>query len=155
MPMDVLAEAMLEAAGASVTLAIGLIGVMALFLGLMKIAEAGGLLTIVARLMRPLMVRLFPEVPADHPAMGAMIMNMSANLLGLGNAATPFGIRAMQELDRLNPHKGTATDPMVLFLAINTASVTPLPTTIIALRTTAGRSAERRVGKEGVRTCRT
>src|SRR3546814_3243660 len=93
---------------------------MARFLGLMKIAEAGGLLTIVARLMRPLMVRLFPEVPADHPAMGAMIMNMSAILLGLGNAATPFGIRAMQELDRLNPHKGTATDPMVPVLAINT-----------------------------------
>src|SRR3546814_19050694 len=102
---------------------------MARFLGLMKIAEAGGLLTIVARLMRPLMVRLFPEVPADHPAMGAMIMNMSANLLGLGNAATPFGISALQEMDRLNTHKGTATDPMVLFLALNTASVTPLPYT--------------------------
>src|SRR3546814_7783529 len=86
-------------------------------------------------------LRLFPEVPADHPAMGAMIMNMSANLLGLGNAATPFGIRAMQELDRLNPHKGTATDPMVLFLAINTASVTLLPTTIIAIRTAAGSAA--------------
>src|SRR3546814_20299219 len=100
MPMDVLAEAMLEAAGASVTLAIGLIGVMALFLGLMKIAEAGGLLTIVARLMRPLMVRLFPEVPADHPAMGAMLMTMSANLPGLGHAAPPFGIRAKPALYR-------------------------------------------------------
>ncbi len=136
--MEALGKAMLDAAAASVTLAIGLVGVMALFLGLMKIAEAGGLLTVVARLMRPLMVRLFPEVPADHPAMGAMIMNMSANLLGLGNAATPFGIRAMQELDRLNPHKGTATDAMVLFLAINTASVTLIPTTIIAIRTAAG-----------------
>src|SRR3972149_4601362 len=84
------------------------------------------------------MVRLFPEGPADHPAMGAMILNMSANVLGLGNAATPFGIRAMQELDKLNTHKGTATNAMALFLAINTSSVTLLPTGIIALRASAG-----------------
>jgi spore maturation protein SpmB len=84
------------------------------------------------------MVRLFPDVPADHPAMGAMILNMSANALGLGNAATPFGIRAMQELDKLNPHKGTATNAMALFLAINTSSVTLLPTGVIALRASAG-----------------
>jgi spore maturation protein SpmA len=129
---------MIDSATSSVTLALGLIGVMALFLGLMKIAEAGGLLTIIARLVRPLMIRLFPDVPADHPAMGAMIMNMSANALGLGNAATPFGIRAMQELDTLNAHKGTATDAMVLFLAINTSSVTLLPTGVIALRAAAG-----------------
>ena len=84
------------------------------------------------------MIRAFPDVPANHPAMGAMIMNISANAMGLGNAATPFGIRAMQELDKLNPHKGTATDAMVLFLAINTSSVTLLPTGIIALRAAAG-----------------
>ena len=84
------------------------------------------------------MVRLFPDVPPDHPAMGAMILNFSANALGLGNAATPFGIRAMQELDKLNAHKGTATDSMVLFLAINTSSVTLLPTGVIALRAAAG-----------------
>jgi len=138
MPMDALGTAMLEAAKSSVTLALGLIGVMALFLGLMKVAEAGGLLVIIARLLRPLMVRLFPEVPADHPAMGAMIMNLSANVMGLGNAATPFGIRAMQELDKLNPHKGTATNAMVLFLAINTSSVTLLPTGVIAIRAAAG-----------------
>ncbi len=137
-PMQELALGMVDAAGGAVTLAIGLIGVMALFLGLMKVAEAGGLLSIIARLVRPLMVRAFPDVPANHPAMGAMIMNISANAMGLGNAATPFGIRAMQELDRLNPHRGTATDSMVLFLAINTSSVTILPTGVIALRAAAG-----------------
>ncbi len=139
-PMETLSLAMIDSAGASVTLAIGLVGVMALFLGLMKVAEAGGLLVIIARTVRPLMVRLFPEVPADHPAMGAIILNISANVLGLGNAATPFGIRAMQELDSLNPHKGTATNAMALFLAINTSSVTILPTGIIALRAAAGSS---------------
>ncbi len=139
-PMDALSKAMVESAAGSVELALGLIGVMALFLGLMKVAEEGGLLTILARLIRPLMVRLFPDVPANHPAMGAMILNISANALGLGNAATPFGIRAMQELNRLNPRPGTATDSMVLFLAINTSSVTLLPTGVIALRAAAGSS---------------
>ncbi len=137
-PMQALATAMIDGAGGAVTLAIGLIGVMTLFLGLMKVAEAGGLLVIIARLVRPLMQRLFPDVPADHPAMGAMILNMSANVLGLGNAATPFGIRAMQELDGLNRSRGTATNAMVLFLAINTSSVTLLPTGVIALRAAAG-----------------
>ena len=98
--MEALSDGMIAAAGNSVELAIGLVGVMALFLGLMKVAEAGGLLTIIAKLIRPLMTRLFPDVPAEHPAMGAMILNLSANALGLGNAATPFGIRAMQELDK-------------------------------------------------------
>ncbi|MFA5627840.1 MAG: nucleoside recognition domain-containing protein [Thiohalomonadaceae bacterium] len=137
-PMEALSAAMVDSAAGSVELALGLVGVMSLFLGLMKVAEAGGLLTIIARLIRPLMVRLFPAVPADHPAMGAMILNLSANALGLGNAATPFGIRAMQELERLNPRPGTATDAMVLFLAINTSSVTLLPTGVIALRAAAG-----------------
>lgn len=133
-PMELLTSAMVDSATTSVTLALGLVGVMALFLGLMKVAEKGGILLLLARLIRPLMVRLFPDVPAEHPAMGAMIMNMSANAMGLGNAATPFGIRAMQELDRLNATKGTATNAMALFLAINTSSVTLLPTTVIALR---------------------
>ncbi|MQA66354.1 MAG: spore maturation protein [Alphaproteobacteria bacterium] len=137
-PMAMLAKGMVDQAGASVTLAIGLIGVMALFLGLMKVAEAGGLLVIIARTIRPLMTRLFPDVPADHPAMGAMILNFSANVLGLGNAATPFGIRAMQELERINPHKGTASNAMALFLAINTSSITLLPTGVIAIRAAAG-----------------
>jgi spore maturation protein SpmA/spore maturation protein SpmB len=139
-PMEVLSKAMIESATGAVELAIGLVGVMALFLGLMKVAEAGGLLTILARLIRPLMVKLFPDVPADHPAMGAMILNLAANMLGLGNAATPFGIRAMQELDKLNPQQGTATNAMALFLAINTSSVTLLPTGVIALRAAAGSS---------------
>jgi spore maturation protein SpmA len=137
-PMAGLSKAVVASAGNSVELALGLIGVMTLFLGLMKVAEAGGMLRVLARLIRPLMVRLFPEVPPEHPAMGAMILNLSANALGLGNAATPFGIRAMQDLDKLNPHRGTATDPMVLFLAINTSSVTLLPTGVIALRAAAG-----------------
>jgi len=131
---------MIKSAGGAVELAIGLVGVMALFLGLMKVAEAGGMLTILARLIRPLMVKLFPDVPAEHPAMGAMILNLSANMLGLGNAATPFGIRAMQELDKLNPQRGTATNAMALFLAINTSSVTLLPSGVIALRAAAGSS---------------
>ena len=136
--MEMLSKAMVDSATGSVELALGLVGVMTLFLGLMKVAESGGMLTIVARLIRPVMVRLFPDVPPDHPAMGSMILNMSANALGLGNAATPFGIRAMQELDRLNPFKGTATDSMVLFLAINTSNVTLLPTGVIAIRAAAG-----------------
>jgi spore maturation protein SpmA/spore maturation protein SpmB len=137
-PMAALGKAMIDAATGSVTLALGLVGVMALFLGLMKVAEAGGLLVIIAKTLRPLLVRLFPDVPADHPAMGAMILNMAANVLGLGNAATPFGIRAMQQLDSLNPNKGTASDSMALFLAINTSSITLLPTGVIALRAAAG-----------------
>ncbi len=139
-PMEALSTGMISSAGGAVELAIGLVGVMALFLGLMKVAEEGGLLTVIARLIRPLMTRLFREVPSDHPAMGAMILNLSANALGLGNAATPFGIRAMQELDRLNPRPGTATNSMALFLAINTSSVTLLPTAVIALRAAAGSS---------------
>lgn len=137
-PMEILGIGMIDTAEASVSLAIGLVGVMALFLGLMKVAEEGGLLVIIAKLLRPMMKWLFPDVPANHPAMGAMILNISANVMGLGNAATPFGIRAMQELDKLNPVKGTATNAMALFLAINTSSVTLLPTGVIALRAAAG-----------------
>jgi spore maturation protein SpmA len=136
--MQALTTAVIAGARSAVELAIGLIGVMALFLGVMKVGEAAGLLVTIARLVRPLMTRMFPQVPPEHPAMGAMIMNISANVLGLGNAATPFGIRAMQELDRLNPLKGTATNAMVLFLAINTSSVTLLPTGVIGLRAAAG-----------------
>jgi spore maturation protein SpmA/spore maturation protein SpmB len=137
-PMESLSRAVVDSAGSSVELALGLIGVMTLFLGLMKVAEAGGLLRVIARLIRPLMVRLFPHVPQEHPAMGAMILNIAANAMGLGNAATPFGIRAIQELNTLNERPGTATDAMALFLAINTSSVTLLPTGVIALRAAAG-----------------
>jgi spore maturation protein SpmA len=137
-PMSALTTGMVEAASGAVTLAIGLVGMMALFLGLMKVGEAAGLLTIIAKTLRPLMVRAFPDVPANHPAMGAMILNFSANALGLGNAATPFGIRAMQELDKLNAVKGTATNAMALFLALNTSALTLLPSGVIGLRVAAG-----------------
>ncbi|MBU0500037.1 MAG: spore maturation protein [Gammaproteobacteria bacterium] len=137
-PMQALTTGLIESAASAVTLVLGLIGVMSFFLGLMKIVERGGLLVILAKLIRPLMVRLFPEVPPDHPAMGAMIMNFSANALGLGNAATPFGIRAMQALDRLNPVKGVASNSMALFLAINTSGLSVLPTGVVALRAAMG-----------------
>ncbi len=137
-PIEILSKAMTDAATGSVDLAIGLVGMMTLFLGLVKVAEAGGMLTILSRLIRPVMVRLFPDVPPDHPAMGAMILNFSANALGLANAATPFGIRAMQALDKLNTEKGTATNAMALFLAINTSHLSILPTSVIALRAAAG-----------------
>ncbi|MFZ5480690.1 MAG: nucleoside recognition domain-containing protein [Myxococcota bacterium] len=117
-----------------VDLVIGLVGAMTFFLGLMKVLEAAGGLDALARLIRPVMVKLFPDVPSDHPAMGAMIMNIAANVLGLGNAATPFGVKAMQELEKLNKHPGVATDAMVLFLAINTSGVAVLPTGVIAMR---------------------
>ncbi|MDL1958870.1 MAG: spore maturation protein [Deltaproteobacteria bacterium] len=136
--MKQLVDASFESAKSSVNLAIGLIGVMALWLGLMKVAEAGGLMRLIARAIRPVMHRLFPDVPAEHPAMSAMIMNMAANALGLGNAATPMGIKAMMELDRLNPNKGEATNAMCLFLAINTSSVTILPLGVIGVRAAAG-----------------
>lgn len=132
--MAALAEATLKAAEGAVPLAFGLVGVMALFLGLMRVAEAAGLVRGLARLLAPLLTRLFPEVPPGHPAMGAMVMNVAANILGLGNAATPFGIRAMEHLESLNADKGRASNPQVLFLAINTAGITILPTSVIALR---------------------
>lgn len=132
--MAALAEATLKAAEGAVPLALGLVGVMGLFLGLMRVAEAAGLVRGLARLLSPLLTRLFPEVPPAHPAMGAMVMNIAANILGLGNAATPFGIRAMEHLDSLNADKGRASNAQVLFLAINTAGITILPTSVIALR---------------------
>jgi spore maturation protein SpmA len=136
--MHSLTEQLLHSASDAVTLVIGLIGVLALFMGLMRILEEAGLLQTIAKLISPGLKWLFPDVPANHPAFGAMVMNLSANVLGLGNAATPFGLKAMQELEKLNPHPGTATNAMVLFLAINTSSVTLLPTKVIALRASAG-----------------
>ena len=136
--LDVVAKAVVEGAAGAVTLALGLVGIMALFLGLMRVLQEGGLLRTVARWLRPVMVRLFPDVPAEHPAMSMMILNFTANLLGLANAATPFGLKAMSELDKLNPRKGTATNSMVLFLAINTSSLSLFPTGVIGLRASLG-----------------
>jgi spore maturation protein SpmA len=136
--MEAVSQGVLESARKAVDLALGLVGAMTLFLGLVKVAEAGGMLRLLARAVAPVMRRLFPDVPPEHPAMSAMVLNIASNVLGLGNAATPFGIRAMQELESLNPVKGTATNAMVLFLAINTAGFAILPTTVIALRAAAG-----------------
>ena len=133
-------NAAFDVAGVAVQIAIGLIGIMALWLGVMKVAEKAGLITHLARLVRPITVRLFPEIPPDHPAVGSMIMNISANMLGLGNAATPFGLKAMEELDELNTKKGVATNSMVTFLALNTSCITLIPATAIAVRSAAGSS---------------
>ncbi|HET6440287.1 MAG TPA: nucleoside recognition domain-containing protein [Anaeromyxobacter sp.] len=136
-----LTAAALDAAGKASTFALGLVGILALWMGLMRIAEEAGVVRGIARLAAPLLRRLFSGVPSDHPAMGAIVMNVSANLLGLGNAATPFGIRAMQELETLNPHPGTASDAQVMLTALNTASVQLVPATALALRVTAGSRA--------------
>ena len=131
-------DGVIGSAKTAVTLAIGLIGIMALWLGVMRIAEQSGLIGKIAALVRPVMTRLFPDVPADHPAMGAMIMNISANMLGLANAATPLGLKAMEELNKLNKKLGTATDAMCTFLVINTSNVQLIPATVIAIRAAAG-----------------
>ncbi|MDX2080333.1 MAG: nucleoside recognition domain-containing protein [Terrimicrobiaceae bacterium] len=123
---------------AVMTIALPLAGVMALWLGLMKLAEKAGLVAVLARAVRPVLRWLFPDVPANHPAMGAMVMNTAANMLGLANAATPLGLRAMQDLERLNPHPGTATNAMCTFLAINTSSVQLIPATTVAILAAAG-----------------
>jgi len=132
--IDAVTEAAISMSKVAVEISIGLIGIMALWLGIMKIAEASGLIRIIAKGLRPITIRLFPDVPADHPAIGSIVLNMSANMLGLGNAATPLGLKAMEELQELNPKKDTATNAMVMFLAINTSSVQIIvPATVVAL----------------------
>ena len=134
-------EAATNGAKTAVTVCLGLIGVMVLWLGMLNIAKDAGMVDALARLLRPFMRWLFPEVPDGHPAQGAMLMNISANMLGMGNAATPLGLKAMQELQTLNPTKDTATNAMATFLAMNTSSVTLLPMTLIALRVSEGSSS--------------
>lgn len=136
--IDDVTKAAIDAAGNSVTLSIGLIGVMALWLGIMKIAEESGLMVLVSRGIAPLMRWLFPEIPPGHPAMGSMLMNIAANMLGLSNAATPLGLKAMEDLDSLNKNPGVATNAMCMFLAINTAGVQLVPASMIALMASAG-----------------
>lgn len=131
-------QAALDYAATAVNIALGLIGIMALWLGVMKVAEEAGLVKGLTRLLTPLTKRLFPDVPPDHPAVGAMIMNISANMLGLSNAATPFGLKAMEELNKLNPKLGTATNAMCTFLVINTSGLVLIPATAIAVRAAAG-----------------
>ena len=131
-------DAVISYSEMGVKIALGLIGVMAFWLGIMKLAEDSGMIKIIARVMKPVMVIVFPDIPPDHPAIGAMIMNIAANMLGLNNAATPLGLKAMDELDKLNPNKGTASNAMVTFLAINTAGLTLIPATTIAVRAALG-----------------
>ena len=139
--LKAVSDASFSSAKSSVQLAINLIGIMALWLGLVRVLEAGGMMYQLARWLKPVMTRLFPEVPPEHPAMGAMILNISANMLGLGNAATPFGIKAMIELNKLNKHYGTATNAMCLFLTINTSSIALFPLGVIGVRAAAGSSS--------------
>lgn len=127
-------EAALDFAETAVTIALGLIGILVLFLGLTRIAQDAGIIDALVRLVRPVLGPLFPDIPKDHPAMGMIALNLAANVFGLGNAATPFGIKAMEELQRLNPEPDTATDAMVMLLALNTASVQLIPPlTLIAI----------------------
>ncbi|MCA1959690.1 MAG: nucleoside recognition protein [Desulfomonile sp.] len=129
-----------ESANAAFKLALGFTGVMALWLGIMKIAEESGLVGLLTRGIAPIMRSIFPGVPDGHPALGSMAMNLVANMFGLNNAATPLGIRAMKDLDQLNSRKGTATDEMCMFLAINTSSVQLVPAGAIALLAAGGSS---------------
>jgi spore maturation protein A len=127
-----------DSARTAVEIALGLVGIMTLWLGIMRVAEAAGLVTALARVLRPFRRLLFPDVPPDHPAIGAMIMNLAANMLGLSNAATPLGIKAMEELQTLNPDKETASNAMVTFMALNTSGIQFVPATIIAVLAAAG-----------------
>jgi spore maturation protein SpmA len=113
---------------------LGLVGVMGLWLGIMKIGERGGLIQIFGRALDPFFRRIFPDIPPGHPAAGSIVMNVSANILGLDNAATPLGLKAMAELQEINPHKDTASNPMIMFLVLNTAGITLIPTSVIAIR---------------------
>ncbi len=131
---DTVTETAMTAAEQAVETVLGLLGIMVLWLSLSRMAEDAGLVRALARLVRPLLSRLFPGVPRDHPALGSIALNVSANLLGLGSAATPFGLRAMQQLQELNPRKDTASDAMITFLVLNTSGITLLPTVVVGIR---------------------
>lgn len=136
--IDIVTTSAMEAAKLGVEVAIGLVGVMSLWLGLMRLAEEAGLVRFLARLLQPFTRILFPSVPKNHPAIGAIILNISANILGLGNAATPFGLKAMSELQKLNEGNEEASEAMCTFLALNTSAITLVPATIIAVRIQSG-----------------
>lgn len=132
--MEEVNEAIFQSANEAVTLCIGLVSILVFWLGIMRIAQDSGLLDKLSYLFRPIVRRLFPEVPSDHPAMGYILSNMMANMFGLGNAATPLGIKAMEQLKELNGGRDYASRSMITFLAINTSSLTIIPTTVIAIR---------------------
>ena len=129
--LNAIAAAALDFAKTAAEIALGLIGVLALFMGMLKIAEQAGVIYALVKLVRPVLRPIFPELPPDHPALGMIALNMAANMFGLGNAATPFGIKAMEELQKLNPSKDTATNSMVMLLAINTASMQLVPPVLL------------------------
>ena len=135
---EAVSKAAVDSAKTAVEIAIGLVGIMTLWLGMMRIAEAAGLVALLGRALRPVLRWLFPEVPAEHPANGAIVMSIAANMLGLNNAATPLGIKAMEELQTLNADKETASNPMVTFMALNTSGVQLIPTTMIGILLAAG-----------------
>ncbi|HHW41933.1 MAG TPA: spore maturation protein [Syntrophomonadaceae bacterium] len=138
--IELVTGTLFSGANEGVKVCLDLIGLMTLWLGMLEIAKQAGLITLIARWMRPLTRVLFPGVPPEHPALGAIIMNISANILGLGNAATPFGLKAMEELQKINPDPGKASDAMCTFLALNTSCLTLIPATIIGVRVAAGSS---------------
>jgi spore maturation protein A len=135
---DAVTRGAVESASSAVQIAIGLVGIMTLWLGMMRVAEAAGLVTLVGRVLSPLLRWLFPEVPPGHPAAGSIVLALAANILGLNNAATPLGIKAMEELQTLNPDKETATDAMVTFMAVTTSGVQLIPATMIGILAAAG-----------------
>lgn len=136
--IDAVTKGALDSASTAVNIALGLIGIMTMWLGIMKIAQDAGLVRVLARAIKPISKRLFPDIPPEHPAIGAILLNVSANWLGLSNAATPMGLKAMEELQSLNDKKDTASDAMITFLALNTGSITLIPMTVIAVRASMG-----------------
>lgn len=136
--VGVITTAAISSAASAVERIIALVGIISLWLGIARIAEQSGFIDAVSRAIYPLVRPLFPSIPRGHPAMGSMLMNMSANLLGFGSAATPFGLKAIAEMQKLNPRPDTASEPMITFLAINTSSITLVPATIIGMRAASG-----------------
>lgn len=136
--VELVTQAALESAKTAIELCIGLLGIMCLWTGLMGIAEKSGMVRRIARLVKPIMTFLFPGIPRNNPAVGSIVMNLVANFLGLGNAATPLGIKAMGELQKINPNRDTASNSMIMFLVLNTAAIQLIPATIIALRAASG-----------------
>jgi spore maturation protein A len=135
---DAVTKGAVDSAKTAVEISLGLVGIMTLWLGIMRVAEASGIVALLGRLLRPIMRWLFPEVPPDHPAEGAIVLSVAANMLGLNNAATPLGIKAMEELQTLNEDKETASNPMVTFMAINTSGIQLIPATMIGILAAAG-----------------
>ncbi len=130
--------AITDSANTAFSVALGMVGMMSLWLGIMRVAEDSGLVKSITTLLHPVLKRLFPEIPVNHPAIAAISLNITANMLGLVNAATPFGIKAMEELEKINPFPGTASNSMCMFLAINTSSVQLVPATAISFLASAG-----------------